>query len=399
MREGKSSLRYGTKSLPLDHINLLPQPRKTFEHITELSEDIALKGILNLPIVARFTEVECIQYLAIVNDLWKREFTLNDLVSVTEKDTIIYYVLVAGERRFRSCRRLWNEGCEMCVTMYGNELPGSCFRRHFEEGLLEVRLCLGATALQMLYIQLSENTHMSVPSHEEAFAYHQLFSLLRSEDPAFTLAEFARRVGRDSSTVQRALRYCELPRSVQELVEMGALHYSAAVELSRFYLEGVKEEELLWWAQRGALYPTVEEFRRVIGDHFSEIRQGQISILELFDRKQQEEMKRRHVRLIFEEPSLRALWACIYYFRKLHIFFERKLIGCDDAVYSLQSPINVFRQLITIQKKILPLLREAKAGRPLPKAVSEEAQQVLDGMEEFLTSLVPQEKTIEGVQA
>lgn len=57
------------EKIPLDLINVLPQPRRTFEEIPLLADDIAAKGLINPITVGLFTPAQCRQYLQVINSV------------------------------------------------------------------------------------------------------------------------------------------------------------------------------------------------------------------------------------------------------------------------------------------------------------------------------------------
>ncbi len=157
---GTDDLRYRGAMLPISEINVLPQPRKTFEDIPELALDVADKGFLNPPTVARLSEEHCRNYLKVINALWGSSFTIEELAPSLVRGKVFFHVLLAGERRFRSCRLLWEEGCKKCVRKFGSEAPGACFKRHFRSDKLEVRLCRrDTTAFGALSPTFGEHAH------------------------------------------------------------------------------------------------------------------------------------------------------------------------------------------------------------------------------------------------
>lgn len=133
LSEDARQTRYKRRDVPLHKINILAQPRKTFLDIDCLAMDIADKGMLNPPIVARFNQKHCRQYINVINRLWRTSFQLKDLHFTEEGGQKIFYVLLAGERRLCSCYLLWESGCPECLEKHGQEEPGVCFKRHFED--------------------------------------------------------------------------------------------------------------------------------------------------------------------------------------------------------------------------------------------------------------------------
>ena len=372
--------KYAGASLPIPAVNVLAQPRKTFEGIPELALDVAKKRLLNPPTVARFDEAACRQYVEAVNRLWETSYCADELQSRTENGERVYYVLLAGERRFRSCRLLWNEGCAECVEARGKEKPGRCFKRHFGCALLDVRVCRNIPPLAALFLQLSENTHVPVPSHEEAAAYARLFALIRKADPEFPVARFAREVGRSPDTIRKALRYHLLPPVAKEAVENGAIAYGVAIEIARLQEDGLQPEQLEFWIARAITERRkVKDFRGLVTAHIQERHSGQTSLLDFFQAVQAKDAQRAHLKRTVEANSIQALWAAIHYLGRVQRLFTEELLGPPKAPYSISSPVRVYRTLVERLRELLPAFRARVSARRLgtPEPVLAEAALLL----------------------
>lgn len=352
----------------IPEINVLPQPRRTFERIEELALDIAQKKLMGPPIVAQLSRVNCRDYLKAINFLWGTTFEINSL-SPSEKDSQeIFYILLAGERRFRSCRLLWDTGCTKCIEDYGPEAPGVCFHRHFPSGKIEVRLCIGIPPLAALFLQLSENTHMRVPPHEEAYAYAQLYKLLKEAHSDFTIARFARKVGRSPETIKNAIQFCELPVSIREPVEEGRIPYGIAIEICRLHRAGVSEDELNWWVVRSITEEkTVPKFKEAVTNYLFNLQAGQMSLAELMAEAQIKESRRMHIRQTVQVHAIQIIWGFIGYFEKVYALFEQGKLGKEDSPFSEGSPVRVFRKLITCLRLLLPHMRSWVPKRDYPR--------------------------------
>lgn len=353
------SCHYHGAHIYLRHINVLPQPRKTFEDIQELAQDIAKKNLLNPLTVARFTSMACERYLSTVNYLWGASFRIEDLRSVDENGQEVFFILLAGERRFRACNFLWENGCGECLETYGQEEKGSCFQRHFEtNGKIEVRLCYDIPPLAALFLQLSENTHTAIPRHEEAHAYAQLFQLLKIADPNYSATLFAREVGRSPGTIRHALAFCELPGLIQEAVANGIVSYGIALEITRLQNSyEISEEALSWWLLLAVTRNyKILEFREVISRHLQDKNSGQISLIDIAT-EEQEALQRKFCRFTVEKNTIQAIWSWIHYFGRVITLFEEGKLGLADSPFSERSPVKVFRKLLDQLKRLLPHLK------------------------------------------
>ncbi len=372
--------RYDGAALPLRSINVLAQPRKTFENLEELSLDIAKKRVLNPPTVARFDMESCRQYVAAVNRLWDTSYDVDQLQSRVEDGAKVYYVLLAGERRYRSCSLLWERGCALCLETHGPEKPGRCFKRHFGGNALDVRTCRNIPPLAALFLQLSENTHVPVPAHEEAAAYARLFALIRKADETFPVARFAREVGRNPETIRKALRYHALPEIAKHAVESGHVAYGVAIEIARLQEDGLTSEQLEFWINRSVVERRkVEEFRKLVNAHLAERHSGQQSLLDLFQSEQARDAAKAHIRRTIEAKSIQALWSSIHYLARVQQLFESDVLGGPNAIYSTESPLRVYATLVERMRELLPKLKKLISARKANdyQAVLEETHALL----------------------
>lgn len=352
--------RYRGALLSLRAVNVLPQPRKTFLNIPELSLDIAIHGQLMPMVVAEFDREECERYLTVVNRIWHTAFTLEKLRPTVNRGKTHYYLLIAGERRYRALVLLWHEGCEECRERYGKEPQGVCFKRHFKRRTdrVEVRLCTNTPPLSVLFLQLSENTHMAVPPHEEARAYTLLFRLIRQANEKFSVAQFARRVGRSPDTVRNALRFAELPVTIRGYVETGAIPYGIGIELTRLHQAGLKARELDWWAMRAITdRKKVPEFHDLVTKYVADRNSNQLDLLGVMDREREKWQRRLHIRATVQAHTVRGVWGWIDYFKKVLRLFEEGKLKKEDSPFSVRSPILVFLALINVMERLLPHLR------------------------------------------
>jgi len=264
-------LKFQGDYLPLDVINVLVQPRRTFDNIIELANNIAENGILNPPVVIALNDYECITYLDNVNYVWKTEYKIQNLKKFKWNKKEYFFILVAGERRFRSYKILFEKGCTTCQEENHSLKYGECYKKHFSRNEVEVRICTGASPTEALYLQLSENIHMRVPPEEEAHAYKTVFLAEKHRDNKFSLTSFARKVGRSVDTIRKALKYCDLPDFIQNEVETGNLKYGLALELSRLKDIGLDENDLKFWLIRALLNKNnIAHFREIINNYLLE---------------------------------------------------------------------------------------------------------------------------------
>ena len=367
--------------VPIDVVNVLPQPRQTFEEIKELARDIADKGLMTPLIVARLNRENCSDYLRVISHLWQTELGIEQLKSYSENGGEFYYMLIAGERRFRAFKYLESEGC-------GQDHGGgeNCFESHFPNRLIEVRLCVDIPPLQAIFLQASENIHMRVPPHEEARFYYNLFTILREVDEKYTLAAFARKVGRSESTIRKAIKFCELPLSIQRSVERGDYPYGKALEIARLIDTGVNEENLGWIVKIAMVQDqTVEEFQDWTMKYIRDLMSGQ-TMLELFTEAQEEAMKKAMIRRVVARNSIRAIWQRIAYLKNVIGLVKEGKLGEEDSLFSTGSPVRVYLAFIGEMEEALPLLKNhlSKAKAKKAMAILTETRGVLEELKPYL---------------
>lgn len=348
---------YEASLLHPNQINILAQPRRTFEETDLLSEDIAAKGLLNPLTVACFDRDACNRYLEVINFLWQTDYKTENLISsVGEENEENYFILIAGERRFRAIKRLQETSCQSCQEEYG---PGGCYERHFKDGI-EARLCVDISPLQALFLQASENIHMRVPPHEEAKFYHQLFSLIKEADSNYSLARFAKAMGRSETTIRKAIKFCELPIKVQGLlvkaIEQKEISYGFGVEIARLQtIEGLAESELIWWTHQAILGRyKLEDFRKAVKEYISQVTSGQ-TMLGLFEEEQWEVAKRLRWRHVVEKEILYYMHLGFRYLNTVRRYIDEGLI---PNIFSERSPKGVISKQVEALRKISPYLRE-----------------------------------------
>jgi hypothetical protein len=218
---------------------------------------------------------------------------------------------------------------------------------------------VGIPPLSALYLQLSENTHMQVPPHEEAHAYTLLFRLVRQADEEFSLAQFARKVGRSPETVRNAIHFSELPISVQDYVAKGFVPYGIGVELTRLRRSGMKKSRLDWWALRAATErKKVPEFRELVTKYLVDQNSGQFDLLGIVTLEEEKLQRRLHIKRTVEANVIQAIWSWIHYFQKVRSLFDEGKLGLPDSPFSSRSPRRIFLALVDEMEKVLPHFRK-----------------------------------------
>ncbi len=380
-KNGLEPHQYVGARIALADINVLLQPRQTFEEIELLAEDIAAKNLMNPLIVARFCETGCRHYLSLINRLWATTYKTSDLIAIDEGKKA-FYILLAGERRFRACLYLRDVGCEQCQEQFGKD--SYCYERHFGDQSVEVRLCINIPPLEAVFIQASENIHMKLPAHEEATFYDQLFRLIRQMDPNYPLARFAKQVGRSPSTIRQAVKFCLLPAGVREFVENGQIPYGVACEIARLQQKaGLKESEIEWWALTAITDNLrVKKVRDMVTEFLRTYNSGQFSLISLLSVEEQQELERSHFRKVVERQAIQAIWMWIYYLKRVLTLFREEKLGQEDSPFSELSPVRVFRELLVQEELLLPHL-----WRFLPRKIRRQVAQITEEAKWVLSEL------------
>lgn len=383
--------RFISGKLSIFTMNVLEQPRKSFSGLSELGLDIIQRGQINPLVVARFNGRSARRYITAINLIWGTRHKLSDL-KASSNNRGVYYVLLAGERRYRSLHLVWQEGCLDCQERYGQEKPGSCFRRHRKgSAKVSVSLCVNMAPLAALFIQMRENTHVRVPPHEEARAYALLFRLIRQAKPKFPVSRFAREVTRSADYIRNALRFCELPVSIQQAVDKRQIRFGIAIELARLADAGLNEQELHLWAMRAIVGNyKVPDFRVVVSG-FLESLKGQGSLFDLMSEEQQRLLASPQFRSVVERQWIQAIWSWIHYCKKVLILFQEGKLGAKDSPFSEGSPLRVFRQYLSLLRELLPHFHNL-----LSESEYSEASEVI-GRTDEVTALL--ETSLEGATA
>lgn len=381
---GNHYQRYISAKISLLDINILVQPRRTFEDIELLADDMADKGQLCDPIVAEFKPANAQEYLEVVNEIWNTNYQINDLSPTRKKNgNLVYYILLAGERRCRGLRHVWYIGCSVCLAKYGQETAGKCFKRHFgkhNQNKISVKLCVDLDSLDAQEIQLSENTHMPVPPHQEAEAYNRVYRLEKKRNPEITLADFARKVGRSDSTMRNAMRYCELPPRISKLVEQGFIVYSAALEIWRLRRDAKiqDEEELEIWALQ-ACGKKIIDFRKMVDERIRISQSGQQSFLmDAFSESQELVDKQIRKRKVIASELIRVLCFAEEYLTKIAYFYEAGILGVAESPFSERSVLRHLHKQVDLLERLLPFMRATLAAKA--KNVIFEAKNLINNL-------------------
>ena len=339
-------IHYEETKISLEAINVLPQPRKTFEKTDELANDILEKGLISPLLIARFNKENCEKYLKAINILWKKEIKLENLKINPEDGN--YFILIAGERRLRAIKILKKD---------------NLLNKVFPQEKIDARICDNPSPLEALFRQASENIHQRPPAHEEAEFYASLFHLIREEKEKYPPARFAKDVGKDPETIRKAIQFSLLPRFVQNAVIKGSLVYGVACELGKMIKDlnpevDFKQEEINIMAFKAMVGRwTVDRCRKEVRKKIEETRGNQPSF-EIFTEKDRKKLEKLYLQSSTAKEIVKGSWDFISYLRKINFLIKEKRIKIKDSPFTEENVTKASLLLINEQEKLLPHLKK-----------------------------------------
>lgn len=276
----------------------------------------------------------------------EKNYQLSDLTPTYVRDKAVYYILIAGERRFRSMRDILHLNKVPCSVAYN--IP-------FEKAIK---------------LQFSENIHVEVPPDEEAQALNYVWPLTKALEPEYTLEQFARDVGRSQERVRRALRFCRLPQDIQDAItetketKSRRTRYALVCELVRAYEAiGFGEDELRGRAT-SILYANslkVEEYRRKVTQEILNFRYGQRDMLGLFEANQEALERIMAIRKPLARNLLPFFWLYHHFANDAIKALEAGKLSFDKRVhspFSPHSPKRIIKATHVLEREtLLPHLR------------------------------------------
>ncbi len=331
--ENKYRVRH--ERLPLSAFITHPQMRVTFneESINSLAENIFLHGLIHPLCVAETSEG---------------------------------FLIISGHRRYRALQKLAADG-------------------RFN-GKVEVTIFSDLSSVEIALLQASENIHEQVPPHEAARFYEITWKLIKVSDPNFTLSNFAKAVGRSEETIRSALKFCLLPKEIQDLVEANLLSYGVAVQLARLR-DSLDANELIRWAIHSiAANDKVSAVKERVNIFLRDQKSEQSSLLDIFGEKAREELERSSKRLTLNIATIRAFWSMNHYFSRILSLIETGKLGKQDSPFSMKSTLKAFRHLIKNLERLLPHLQSF-----LSQTEYHEAKKILQGSESLADQLEKKE--------
>lgn len=200
-------------------VNELVQARRTFnpDEISDLAHSIAQYGLIEpIGIVDYSSERRFDLLVSELNKVWsvKKDPASYKPIRIGRKK--VWRVLIFGACRVRAMIWLSQNVCQKCAQSDDNDrIQHGCIHRHFSDCCMDAKLYNNLTPQQFLDLQFNENSyHPILPGElaEGVSAYYRYLLLSKSD---VTIAQAARRLGRNESTVRNALLFATLPQYIR----------------------------------------------------------------------------------------------------------------------------------------------------------------------------------------
>jgi len=211
-------LRYTLTRLSPEVIQLV-QARRTFNpvEITDLAHSIAQYGLIEpIGVVDYSSERQFKLLVAELNKVWSVKKDPASYKPITIGRKKVWRVLFFGACRVRAMIWLSQNVCPVCAENDDKDhAQQGCIHRHFPDGCMDAKLYTNLTPQQFLDLQFNENTyHPILPGElaEGVSAYYRYLLLTNSD---VSIAQAARRLGRNESTVRNALLFATLPQYIR----------------------------------------------------------------------------------------------------------------------------------------------------------------------------------------
>ena len=209
------------QNVPWAELNVLSQTRKHMQpegmdELTRAIESLDDEGrprneLFHPPMVNRMDHAHAETYVADLNLCHGTSHTLDDLVLGSDGQ---YKVVIAGHRRRFAAGRL--------IDKYGADPATSTLPCSVYENL---------SFREALRKQIDENTHQSLSVTEVARAIQATYRYGIATGSYVSIPDCVHDLPFGDEKVRNALKFCELPDTLQEWVENGHLPYGTAVAL------------------------------------------------------------------------------------------------------------------------------------------------------------------------
>lgn len=355
--------------LSTNALNVLTQVRKTLGQpdIEELALSLLAQGQHAPGVVVALTPDEAREYVAEINELWGSNHHVRELVKTMLDDVPYYLIVVAGHRRLRAA---------MLATTWLQT------GEHVSERFTGSYLCeihFGLSVEQALSIQFHENRHQQVAIHEEVAAAWRAWRYMKRKNDELTVTAFSKVVARSPSWVRNMLRFCDLPESVQRLIEPNGatrVSYQLLVQIARLveveeaHGREHTEQDLHAMVMRLIVSRTdPRAYAKTVAARIRDLEEGQGDLL--FGGGDS-----RPLRKIAAPELIRGVHAVLGYMREIEHLRRVGAFGKESPLvllpeergeYSPGSPIRLMKSLADVSLELLPhlitLARREKQGR------------------------------------
>jgi hypothetical protein len=341
------------KSFPINRINVLVQPRQTFDpqEIEELAYSIDGLDLIHPVSIALFDEATCLDHIKRVNRSWNKNYQLRKLKKYKNN----FPILIAGEKRFRAILRIISNK------------NGDFTKKYFQKENLDSLVYSKLTSWGFIEIQCQENKHNKPPADEQAEYYNNYFrefqDLHKGLDAKLTLVAFAKKMNTSESTMREALRFSNLPNSVKDFVSVKKLiPYGIACEIARFQQAGMEESKLLNWCISCVVKKyTVNEFKKIVKYELTRKSMQSLFVEDQFSQAKEELERKENLKRGMEKNIVKSLYDGIAYNNKVIGLFESNLLGKEESAYSSFGVMRGVKTLINLlNNKLLPHIESHK---------------------------------------
>lgn len=373
--------------IEIDKINVLPQVRRTFnpEDIQALAESICdWNGLIEKVVIIIYSRKLCQEYIKLTNRIHEshHQIRIENLIKIQNGQ---FAIMVSGEQRLRAHKLIWEEGCLVCRAKYGQEKPGVCFARHLgKEKRIEASLRYNVPVFKAIDLQLAGNSGIHPPEQETMEVLTRQFRLKKEKNSKLTIAEFARSINKNPSTISDYLKVFELPEEVFYYFREKYISFGIAREIA--FLKDNGENNLAYWALRAiSKEMKLDAFHKLIREHLKNKHQ---SVFEIFDEKSEQASRKMHIRKTVAAEMVAYLHAKDAHWKKFLQLYDEGKLGKKDSPFSIDSPRTLFKKEIDfIKNHVTPHMR-----LHLPKKSLADVEKTLIRMELMMTKL---EKKIE----
>lgn len=355
--------------LPLNLVIRFPQVRETFDQLElqELADDIAHDDVIQPSIVFRFSERDFYTYVDILNRISKKELVTQGMpFEKNVKGEKWFYVLIAGERRFRSHNLLWEEGCSECKKRAKEEgrilKIGECYKKHevliYEK--VKVNMGINQRLDRAKSIQFRENLYVKPPIEEEAQALRNYYDYLKEIEVGLSIPGFAKKVGFSVERVKKAIWFCDLPEKIKLAVKAKLISYGNALEVYK-----VTQVQAIDPKTRSKIVDQETDYLLIhpkikVEDYKLRIKNlvESFQMLSLFDLNDLV-MNKKEKRRVVEKNSIQALTLYSNYVGKVQLLHLQGIIG-KGKIFSEESPKKWIQRILQNVQILSPTVRKGK---------------------------------------